>query len=311
MNQPPVTLEPALAHLPARHRRAIGEAIGADGRDTASIAAALRDEARLEQIVRALPDEARVAATELAFQAVDVCSAPGGREISRQAFYELERHGLALCFDSSWATEFVAPLELGALVTERLGPGLLAVPADRLGAVRTAVHRAEIELGPGLDRVSGHWHDPPHDDDEPEWWRPTEDDEERAELPIGRLVSGLELDPDPDWATRQPALGDPPRITIVRDPELDTLLDDDQGLAPEELLLESYEFGTLVELRSAGANGTSTEQVTVAELDDARFLVEDTETGEQRWRWLKAERVPTFRAGVDAAVATRRIRLLG
>lgn len=200
--------------------------------------------------------------------------------------------------------------ELGALVTERLGPGLLAVPADRLGAVRTAVHRAEIELGPGLDRVSGHWHDPPHDDDEPEWWRPTEDDEERAELPIGRLVSGLELDPDPDWATRQPALGDPPRITIVRDPELDALLDDDQGLAPEELLLESYEFGTLVELRYAGANGTSTEQVTVAELDDARFLVEDTETGEQRWRWLKAERVATFRAGVDAAVATRRIRLL-
>ena len=87
MNQPPVTLEPALAHLPARHRRAIAEAIGADGRDTASIAAALRDEARLEQIVRALPDETRVAATELAFQAVDVCSAPGGREISRQAFY--------------------------------------------------------------------------------------------------------------------------------------------------------------------------------------------------------------------------------
>ena len=65
----------------------------------------------------------------------------------------------------------------------------------------------------------------------------------------------------------------------MRDPELDAVLDDDQGLAPEELLLESYEFGTLVELRYAGANGTSTEQVTVAELDDA--------------------------------VATRRIRLLG
>ena len=52
----------------------------------------------------------------------------------------------------------------------------------------------------------------------------------------------------------------------MRDPELDALLDDDQGLAPEELLLESYEFGTLVELRYAGANGTRTEQVTVAEV---------------------------------------------
>ena len=72
---------------------------------------------------------------------------------------------------------------------------------------------------------------------------------------------------------------------IERDPELDAFM---EQLTPEEPLEDSYDFGTLVELRYAGADGTVTEQVTIAELDDARVLVEDPDSGEQRWRWLKS-----------------------
>ena len=630
MSAPPVTLEPALAHLPARHRRAVAEQIGAASADPAAIANVLRDEARLEQIVRELPSEARALATELAFGAVDIESSLEPHDISRQAFYELELRGLALCYDHRWSYDFIAPLdlvpalrrvraraharripdvprtaerelpvseqllhdaaaigariahggigvkadgelyakaqpklqealaplavpaldlgerrvelalellqelgalrvsadalpgrntrrelrldrdlvglleapfeqrtglarvlrrrfvdlalidalldelagrtvplealgvelialfrdahkllehremppptlalfavqlralsggaaiglddsglavavtiapgpsptpdgppcvaqgdfelvalreplpheraallmvaepvpgrehvvritrerinsalaalrdperilawlvalagelpqsvertiidwirraptrarlrsaimldlgdrpelgervaaELGPLLAERLAPGLLAVPAGALAAVEKAARRAGVALEPGLDRISGRWDEHPsyEDDAEPDLWRPTADDEDRWALPRGRLVSALEQDPDPDWAGRH---GDGEQrlpIVIEADPELDFLLPSAEDLAPEELLADSWDLGTLVELRYAAASGTITEQVTVAELDDARVLVEDPASGEQHWRWLK------------------------
>jgi hypothetical protein len=112
MTAPPVTLEPALAHLPTRHRRVLAERVGAASEDPASIAAVLKDEARLEQTVSRLPSEARAAVTELAFKAVDIWSPPGVRDIGGETFFELEHCGLALCYQHRWSLEFMAPLDL-------------------------------------------------------------------------------------------------------------------------------------------------------------------------------------------------------
>jgi hypothetical protein len=63
--------------------------------------------------------------------------------------------------------------------------------------------------------------------------------------------------------------------------------EDDEEPRPDEILLESFEMGIPVELHYAAAGGTVVEHVTVEELDGARFLVEDAETGDRRWRWNK------------------------
>jgi hypothetical protein len=103
--------------------------------------------------------------------------------------------------------------------------------------------------------VSGRWEERPayDEEDEHEWWRPTENDGERETLPSGQLVSALEPDVEPGWAERQRGQPEHPVIVIERDPELDAFL---EQFTPEALLEDSYDFGTLVELRYAGADGT-------------------------------------------------------
>jgi hypothetical protein len=136
MRAPPLRLEPALAALPARHRRIVAETIGADRERPGAIASVLRDDARLEALVRALPDEARAATTALAFAAVDLWSPPGAARTTRATFDRLERHGLALCFDCTWSLSYLAPLDL--------------VPSLR--RVRARAHAARIEDAPAPAR---------------------------------------------------------------------------------------------------------------------------------------------------------------
>src|SRR5206468_4240817 len=148
-----------------------------------------------------------------------------------------------------------------------LAPGLLAVPADELGAVASALSRAGVELEPGLDRVSGAWHQPSGAPDRCDgWWRPSPGAGERAAIPPGRLVSGL--DRTPAMSPSEPDAASDTLDHLELEFDLGDGLDDEQ-LEPGEVLLESYETGSLVELRYAGANGTVVEHVTVEELDGA------------------------------------------
>ena len=174
---------------------------------------------------------------------------------------------------------------LGSLVAERLAPHLLAVTADELATVATTLRKAQIELEPGMERLSGAWHEPPGAHDHlDQLWRASGHGE-RASVPSGRLVSGLDDVPAPPSgaleAAQQALDGMGIDLDLMKIP-----LDDE--LEPAEILMESYELGAPVELRYAGAGGTVVERVTVEELDDSRFLVEDADTGARRWRWLRA-----------------------
>ena len=173
---------------------------------------------------------------------------------------------------------------LGSLVVERLAPHLLAVRADDLAGVSAALHRAGIELDAGLNRVSGHWIEPPRTQERYEhWWRPSTSDGERTALPPGRLVSGLDAArtlPEPTYDLRQQILD---RIQI----DLDDA-DFDDELEPHEVVLEAFESGRAVALEYAAAGGTIVEHVTVEQVDGARFLVADIRgEGKRRWRWIR------------------------
>lgn len=184
--------------------------------------------------------------------------------------------------------------ELGGLLAERLAPHLLAVPADELAGVASAVRRAGVALEPGLDRVSGAWHDRAGDPDRDDSaaWRPSSGIDERLAPPPGTLVSGLEQAPatvSPVLARAQEALD---RLGIDLDlltvPQVDD--EDYDELEPGDVVLDAYEMGEIVELSYAAAGGTLVERVTIEDVDGARFLVEDTDTGTRRWRWLKGVR---------------------
>jgi len=150
-----------------------------------------------------------------------------------------------------------------------------------------------VELEPGLDRVSGAWHEQaagPEDDS----WRPSWRTGESGGPPPGELVSGIDRAAEaipPGLARAQQALDrlgiD---IDIVSRPQLYDDYEQDDELEPQDVLLDAYEMGDLVELSYAAAGGTLVERVKVEELGDARFLVEDPETGTRRWRWLKGVR---------------------
>ncbi|MFN8204353.1 MAG: hypothetical protein U0S48_17480 [Solirubrobacteraceae bacterium] len=173
---------------------------------------------------------------------------------------------------------------LGPAVVERLAPRLLAIDAHELPAVAGDLRKAGIELAPGLDRISGSWQEPAGGGERySEWWRPsiprTPDD-----FP-GQLVSGLDGHTEeagspllPDFDT------DDPEIPMV----------DDEDPAPGEIVLASYESGEMIELVYAGADGMVVEQVTVEEIDRARFRVQDAGTGALRWRWAKGLRDARF-----------------
>ena len=174
---------------------------------------------------------------------------------------------------------------LGSLVAERLAPHLLAVTADELASVATVLRKAQIELEPGMERLSGAWHEPPGAHDHlDQLWRASGHGE-RTSLPSGRLVSGLDEPPALPSGALEAARQALDSMGIDLD-QMNIPLDD--ALEPAEILMESYELGAPVELRYAGAGGTVVERVTVEELDDARFLVEDADTGVRRWRWLRA-----------------------
>jgi hypothetical protein len=131
----PPTVERALAALPAGHRRVVAETVGAAGESAAAIAAVITDEARLEKLIGDLPGEARAAATELAFADVDLWSPPSARPASRVAVELLERHGLALCFETPWSLAYVAPPDL--------------VPALRRVRIRAHARRIPDRSAPG------------------------------------------------------------------------------------------------------------------------------------------------------------------
>jgi hypothetical protein len=110
----PPTLERSLAALPLRHRRVVAETIGAASPKPKAIAAILSDEARLETLVGGLPNGARAAVTELAFADVELWAPGSVRPPDPVSLDVLERHGLALCFHSTWSIVYVAPADLVA-----------------------------------------------------------------------------------------------------------------------------------------------------------------------------------------------------
>ncbi len=468
MSESTLTLQGALAKLPASHRRLVAKEVGAEGDAPAAIAAVLSDEEGLAAIVGGLSADAQAACTELAFAAVAVQQAPGGEPVSRRAVDELERNGLALCFENAWSLAVIVPRDLvpllrrvraraharripdapapaaegtlaerllhdvaavgariahrgiqvkadgelftkarpklaaalpqladdeidlgerdpdailarlrrlagelpqnverslagwvsqappqarlrsailvdlgdqraeigdlladrlGELLAERLAPGLLAMSGDRLDAVATVLRTAGVALEPGLQAVSGAW---PRSFAAPQqhvasWWRPNPTAGERAAPPPGRLVSALEDEQGPGSAILQKAAEAIDRLQRADQPPepaelegdllkrlavyLETLGDGDPKVAflrevasrlePEDLfedeprdaeyaLEEACEHGSKVELRYAGANGTVVERVRVADIDEARVLVENLDAGEQSWRWLKS-----------------------
>jgi hypothetical protein len=180
--------------------------------------------------------------------------------------------------------------KLGDLVAERLAPNLLAVAAEDLSAVASALRRAGVELDPGLDRVSGPWREPRSvEDDASRWWRPSPDPADLLSAPEGRLVSGLDHESlgrsDPPGA--QGVFGRLPAFELTLD-SYDAADDGyDDELEPAEALIDAYESGCLVELRYAAADGTETIRGVVERIDGARFTIAGPDGGPRRWRWLK------------------------
>jgi hypothetical protein len=182
----------------------------------------------------------------------------------------------------------IAAAKLGELVVERLAPNLLAVAAEELTAVASALRRAGIELDPGLDRVSGLWREPPTDDSRM-WWRPSPAPNEYPSAPPGRLVSGLDSDLPPP-APPAGALGIFGRLAAA-ELELDYYAaadesDDDQP-EPIEDLIDAYEDGYPVEVRYAAAEGTVVLRGPVARVEGVRFKMAGPGDASPRWRWLK------------------------
>lgn len=186
---------------------------------------------------------------------------------------------------------------LGELLAERLAPHLLAVPADELTAVVKVVRSAGIELEPGLDRVSGAWHEQAASADGPgsSSWRPSSALSEHDTPPPGVLVSGIDRSAPPTSpaAARAQDVLDGLELSLDMGgvPQFDDEFDD---LEPEDVLTDAYELGEIVELSYAAAGGALVERVTVEELDGARLLVEDPDTGARHWRWLKGVRSARF-----------------
>jgi hypothetical protein len=104
-------LEPGLAALGARHRRAVAQAIGAAKDSPAAIAAVLRDEDALGTLVAGLDAGARGLVTQTAFAAASAWSS-GRASLDGAALAELERHGLLFSFQTHWGTTVCTPLEL-------------------------------------------------------------------------------------------------------------------------------------------------------------------------------------------------------
>jgi hypothetical protein len=187
--------------------------------------------------------------------------------------------------------------KLGDLVVERLAPNLLAIAAEDLAFVVSALRRAGLALDPGLDRISGVWQERAVDDDHSRWWRPSAEPADHLSAPNGRLISGLE--PDGPAAAAPRPVTDAAGI-FARLAELELKLDsydgggsdldiddDDDELEPAELLLDAYEDGCPVELRYAAASGTVVVRGTVEQIDGARFRLSGPDAGSSRWRWLK------------------------
>src|SRR5215210_1807823 len=107
-----MTVRELLAASSADHRRAVAAALGAARQNVAALARLLEDEARLEELVAALPAEARAAATALAF-ASPVFTGPG-RVPRTAALGELEHRGIAFAFGDRWSRHHVVPSNLSA-----------------------------------------------------------------------------------------------------------------------------------------------------------------------------------------------------
>lgn len=130
-----MTVRELLAASSADHRRAVAAGLGAGDENVAALARLLEDEARLEELVAALPAEARAAATMLAF-ASPVFTGPG--HVQRTAALELERRGIAFAFGDRWSRHYVVPSNLSA-------------PLRR---VRSAAHARRM---PPADAVAERW----------------------------------------------------------------------------------------------------------------------------------------------------------
>lgn len=98
------------------------------------------------------------------------------------------------------AADQLAAGALRGLVAERLGDRFLAVAAGDVAAVERKLAAAGHTLEPGLDRVSGSWHETPASTDADYLWRPLK---RRSPKPQGRQVSGLgQALPSPNTAAR-------------------------------------------------------------------------------------------------------------
>jgi Helicase conserved C-terminal domain len=160
-----------------------------------------------------------------------------------------------------------------AHVVERLGPSQLAIPAENLKAVETALRREGRTLEPGIDRLSGRFseREPVRTEAELHWEPDTSDNR-----PQGRQVSTLQnapASPAPVSAILVSPGGSPGNAAHETEDPIDAVLD-------------AIERGTDLFIVYAGAEGITERQITPYEVEGAAVQAYCHSHGEERSFWL-------------------------
>ena len=174
--------------------------------------------------------------------------------------------------DSETADALLAG-EFGAHVVERLGPSQLAIRAENLKAVETALRREGHSLEPGIDRLSGRFseREPARSEAELHWEPDTSDNS-----PEGRQVCTLEntaASPAPVSPIMVPPAGSPGHVAHETEDPIDAVLD-------------AIERGTDLFIVYAGAEGITERQITPYEVDGAAVHAYCHSRGDERSFWL-------------------------
>ena len=160
-----------------------------------------------------------------------------------------------------------------AHVVERLGPSQLAIRAENLKAVETALRREGHTLEPGIDRLSGRFseREPVRSEAELHWEPDTSDDP-----PRGRQVSMVENAP------ASPA----PLSAILVSPAGSPQNAAHETEDPTDAVLDAIERGTDLFIVYAGADGITERQITPYEVEGAAVQAYCHSYGEERSFWL-------------------------
>ena len=164
-----------------------------------------------------------------------------------------------------------------AHVVERLGPSQLAIPAENLKAVETALRREGHSLEPGIDRLSGRFseREPVRSEAELHWEPDTSDNP-----PQGRQVSTLENAP----ASPTPVSVSAILVSPASSPGNAAHETDD----PIDAVLDAIDRGTDLFIVYAGAEGITERQITPYEVEGAAVQAYCHSHGGERSFWLSS-----------------------